>query len=727
MIAVNEPCLSTPLTSNSFSQPRDLHTVPSPVVNDTISPTSSSHTLTGYSTFSSPQQDPRFSAQQTAVTANFAEPDWDFALPANAQSYVDRHFDPATRASAYYANTSVTSSRHQSSLYGQTEPLALSEKPSHEDSTKAPPGQATSAEPASGSHGPPSSAAGRNDHLTSPTLAQTSSRRPTTAPRGSLGSSLIHLRPRTMRQSSSDVRQLYSSTHGRPGLESRSHSSSGGNSGDQSSSSARRRAGTLGTLYASLSDDTSGHLRLASSMPDIEEGGAMHFASSSMDSAPNLDASSSGGEQRVQAGAELPGSITSGFESLGLDFSSVQDVNMGEMYGDEIEMLTSSRHSSLRGSSTGTGDASFASTSSSTLGSSAQDDSLMAPGLSGQRSWTEEGTPLSSPAFSAQLQLWPSPGTSRFSSLSTSSHARGVISGDNKGKLRATEFGMLSAQPSASGTWPNARALHQPQPHLTTSAAQSGSLPLDAARRPSNLRASGGGNEVRQVRSTDERLQAQQLRTADFDGEDDVGTDRPSSHRAAGDRPWSMDSLNPRQSINRPPPAQHRHSEHLQRLDPSPASSMSPLSPMDKVLGYQRAGSKRVDIDEVSVALDTLRQFLQQRDTARNKETSASMELPASLPTDEPPPHSRTLRHTSGKLPPRGSVRLDGTSSSGSSRSTPTQQRRPHSSFLSTSDEHSREQDRLDAVQHLSDRVAALRRQSQRFRDSKEGTTRQRQ
>lgn len=695
-------------------------TIPeSPTDTHTMSSTPSSHTLTClYTSASSSQELDAITDQYTT----FGPPDMDWNAFVQGQTSTEAQADaglatysPLPQDTTSYTATSAlpTLSPHRPSSvlalheHGTSRLERLPEEP-RESSLRETGNQSTS----------------------SATASLTPASRKPSGPRA--GSAFSHLRQKSSRQSTSDlswVRQVYSTSHGRITHEGRGHGSGG--SGTEKSvapSTSRQRSGTL-DLSRPVSNTDAKLLRLASSLPDTTGFGGSHV-SSALAISPQSDMASwseqSPSSNSRGTGGDLPASITAEFESLGLDLAhyagGVQDVTMGDMYEDGIEMLKSSDQSTFREGSTSTGDASFASTSSSTLESSGLDESLLAPGMTAQPSWTSEGTPLSSPAFSTQLQLFPSsPGTSRYSSLSSSHNRGGFL---DKGKGKASEFGALAHPPSSTATWPSARP---PVPSaLMQSATQSSSLSgvskrTDHSRlRPSDSRASviSENTQSDDFALSDPRPQMQPCRSADA-----LTDGPPRSSRRSGGRPVSMDSLSPSLSVPRSASLQQSQAADQPSHRPSSArSSKQPSSVLGRVVGGSHRGTtKRVDYDEVSDALETLRKFLQQREAARNSDkNTASMELPSSLPTDEFAPRNRTLRHSIGKLPPRGSVRLDGSTSSTTPRS-PTvphhlhHHRRQHSSFLSTSDEQSREQDRLDAVQHLSERVRALRQRSQRF------------
>ncbi|CAO1615936.1 unnamed protein product [Sympodiomycopsis kandeliae] len=703
----------------------------------TITPTSSAHTLTSHSQYTTPYQhredhnDNSMAASTSALTAEsqFQDMDWETFLrefPTTQagilSSQIGRSAQDYDATSSRQSDPSAAALRSSSSsfsMYDQVLAANRLERLTEEETAEA---------DSVFDRQHPSSAANihsqQSSNVQSSSASSSSQKQPTRSAHGhhaSIGASLFQPQ-RSSRPPSADlsaVRQMYSSSHGRIHLEGRNQQSGGSNETSSSQGKHRRRAGTVDSSQSSRFP-WSHSPRLASSMTDPEE--------ASLDS---LSSSSLGGHvQHVspyispfpgrQSHGDLQASITAEFESLGLDFGQygggVQDVTMGDMYEDGMEILRPAGQSSFRGSSHGTGDASFASTSSTTLESSGLDDSLLASTNSAQHSSfrTQGETPLSSPAFSANLQLYPSPGPSRYSSFSSSQHNH--TGSSQKGKGKASEFGVIAHNASSETTWPQVHsfaAFVQPARHA--SGVDSTSKGGVVSRKPKHPRAST--HEALQPRPG-QWSQVHPSRSADALSDQSSGLSQHLSERGA--RPISLDYPGASKSL----PSQD--SALRQAMGNSSTNTSSTL---DSVINSTRSGSRRVDYDEVSEALETLRTFLQQRESARAAERDAGIGFPDELPGERKAGRLRTLRHTSGKLPPRGSVRLDGAhqgSSAMPSRGSAShhQPRRQYSSFLSTMDSHSRGQDRLDVVQHLSEKVKALRQRSQRFQHegTEEGT-----
>ncbi|PWN29734.1 hypothetical protein BDZ90DRAFT_118179 [Jaminaea rosea] len=430
--------------------------------------------------------------------------------------------------------------------------------------------------------------------------------------------------------------------------------------------------------------------------------------------------------QKSQPGGELPSSMVAHFQSLGLDLtqlsSSLPDVSSGHHRATQQPGITPhvTEHS-------------FVSTSSSHLDASSLslDDSLLAPIGHAQSRLSHSGemdddTPLSSPAFSANLSL----GMEEATGASGSSISGSTRSSNEKGKGKAHEAPILQRRnnvTSSTSSWP-----------------RNISLRVNTGLQPPQGASPASHSPWSQNRGPSSAPLMQLSRSADHASQAASSGDSRSYGTSPG-----------------------QHSDVQARAPPPPGRTLyrsRPIS-MDNLATGRSArggGQPRVKYNEITAALDTLRAFLQQREkqAAREegreerRESWSSAGLPSSSSSSSTS-SSRRLRHSVGRLPPRGSVRMEGFAPPSNSSSRPLSPHgyideavsramnregaarqltgrdssdeltysaprlRTHQSWHRTSlpvlnSGTSREQERLDALQHLSERVKAMRRQSQR-------------
>lgn len=589
------------------------------------------------------------------------------------------------------------------------------------------------------------SAQGRSASSSSPALRQPM-RRPS-GTRTTSGTPPASMRGRATRAGGdrSSVRQLYATSHGRGYSDHVGHSVDG-------SVPTRRRAGTTSGSQSDVSSQDAGHLRTTTSMPLIEDhsgpaAGSLRHGHPSMppegyymaQSASRASDPSIRDFRREQEG--LAASITDDFESLGLDLGSlpgVLDVAMGEGLGpSDAGMRRSSTQYSAHTSPLGPGGGIHLSPSASSQHEGSLPGETSLPPSTASRRYPSylhiTQTPLSSPDPITYAPLLLSPGHSGTpSNLRPPQGYHSNPAATSKGK--ATEFGVgLDAEGSKSAinSWPRTRPPPVRSPSSTIShigvqqrlqepsgdqpgSSRSHLAPRSSLSDPASAVTAASGfsderNSVHTSKSAEPLSRSERVQMASLPSPTTV-SGKPGSSRKAT-RPMSMDGLS---SSARPG----------RMTDPVSGGLVSPGN-----------RSRKIDYSQVSAALDTLRTFLRQRESANFDPavaTSPEAEAPGpvagqrftSSEVGTSSSASRTLRHKSGQLPPRGSIRVDdveegalqGQSSSDARRGgiEARDRRRQRSSVGSSSgvDGPFRENDRLEALQHLAERVRALRQQS---------------
>lgn len=521
-----------------------------------------------------------------------------------------------------------------------------------------------------------------------------------------------------------NIQQVYSASS-----KSRSRMSETSVNVDAASATAqRRRAGTTGTVgcsdIACLGDKSAeAGLRSASSMADIEEQSSLRTIEEHTHHQvplPSQDALQIDRQDidwnRTDFGG-LPANITAHFDSLGLEFERLSDVPQASirefMFGDanSTNMSRTSTDDRNRNLSSGAWEQSFASSSSSALEVSSFEDSLLAPGTALTPKWPasfrlssshsgSQYTPLSSPAHSTQVLLRRSP-SDNLSMMSM----KGAEAQDSQ----CSRFDTSASKTEAP--------LSRPSPALIQSSSWSTFQPgIQGVYSSMSRRAVVGSDSWQQFPDYQQKVEClpAHIHPSKSAGELARAAALPSSIAPAGP---------PRRALRGRPMS----------LDGSTAAARSRWAsglPSGLVSPDQRKG-KRVDYSEVSAALETVRAFLRQKEAGqsssqksrRGDHSSTSLSSASDVAEHFARPPPRTLRHIDGSLPPRGSVRLEVSASHRTSTARnrqPLAHHRQSSTFIASNAELRREQERLEAIQHLSERVKALRQQSMQYKELSE-------
>ncbi|SPO21888.1 uncharacterized protein UTRI_01878_B [Ustilago trichophora] len=341
----------------------------------------------------------------------------------------------------------------------------------------------------------------------------------------------------------------------------------------------------------------------------------------------------------------------------------------------------------------------------------------------------------------------------------TSFDSLSVSASSTRSRLLAEPYNknMRSGRPSSSASTSsrssigNAAALEGQQssgvtgPTRPRSYIATGSLRMSSATRTGS---SGGGSSSEGGQTSNERLSGTALALRRARGLSQGGHP-PSSSSAAMKLTRSSDALMT-PGFSNAAAAKFRHSVALQRTALS-SEGLSQVSRPQSLLettshpeSVQKAGSTsaakpkaKVGFNEVSVALDTLRMFLKQKEpggTTSGNDAAASLPPPTeSSDASSPGKPSRTLRRAKGVLPPRGafsSVDEFGmlqTSASSSnvpalhSASAPSANHGRSQSLggllLSPTTNSRRQDDRLAVLADLSERVMKLKAETERQKE----------
>ncbi|CAO1620104.1 unnamed protein product [Parajaminaea phylloscopi] len=457
--------------------------------------------------------------------------------------------------------------------------------------------------------------------------------------------------------------------------------------------SNRRRAGTA----ASAARPSQYALRNASSMPEIEETGGPSAGPHAI--ARESSSHSHEGIRQPRRSQEdvdgTPASITAHFNSLGLDFDKLSELPEASATPGLVRKAsaTDDVNASFQLSmGSDVYDQSFNTSGSSALDMSSFEDSLLNNAAiertrGSHNAYDRSGsqyTPLSSPSHSTQISLHPSSSDSILLTPRDRTDQHGYTCGPN----------VPTQAPTAvrKGVSLTSGILSQP----TSEPDSMGATPLNAEMSGTSFVYRGPARHMRPL-STIQPSPPAQVHGSKSAGELSHAMAAPTLGMAEASSAGSA----------------HTFKGRPISLDGSVLASRSRRSA--GLASPDSRKGKRVDYSEVSAALETVRAFLRQRDGTSGRPSSGAASPQRATPDAS---INRTLRHTDGPLPPRGSVRLDGTAppagaGRGRYNSHSSHRHLRHLSYsIPSSDEYMRGQERLEALQHLSERVKALRQQS---------------
>ncbi|SNX83180.1 uncharacterized protein MEPE_01886 [Melanopsichium pennsylvanicum] len=284
----------------------------------------------------------------------------------------------------------------------------------------------------------------------------------------------------------------------------------------------------------------------------------------------------------------------------------------------------------------------------------------------------------------------------------------------------------LESQQSTSVTGPT-----RPRSYIAT-----GSLRMSSATRSGSAGGNSESGQMSNERLSGTALVLRRARGLSHGGHPSATSSTAMTSTRSIDALLSSGSLKSMTNFRHNFALQKFSNDGLAQMALRPQSLLETSSQSESLRMHGNSPAKvkaKVGFNEVSVALDTLRMFLKQKEPG---ETAASEDA-ASLPTptdknelSSPDKPNRTLRRTTGFLPPRGafsSVDEFGTlqsTASATSLSPPQTSSATHSQSLSlgghlvgTKQASQTKDDRLAVVEDLSERVMKLKAETERQKE----------